>query len=101
MDDWMLHGRFESRIEEGESFYDMQARFVPLVEGLIREFGMTNLNFLLVGHGGLYLNMLPLVLKNISRNKIGDLPMGNTILIVSEYRPEGLVCLEWGDLPIL
>lgn len=101
MDDWMLHGRFESRIEGGESFYEMQARFVPLVEGLVCEYGQGDLNFLLVGHGGLYLNMLPLVLKNISRERIGDLPMGNTILIVSEARPEGLVCLDWGDLPML
>lgn len=63
-DAWIVERRWEQRIEGGESFYDLRARFVPFVEGLAREFGDTDARFVCVSHGGLYAMMLPLMLPH-------------------------------------
>lgn len=62
--DW-LEGRWESRIEGGESFLDIRARFCPFIEELMRKYHGSSENIVLVGHGGIYRHMLPLILKNI------------------------------------
>jgi len=61
-DAWTIHGRYEQRIEGGESFMDVQARFVPFIEGLRAQHAATGAGIVCVGHGGLYRMMLPLVL---------------------------------------
>lgn len=92
---WVDEGRLEQRIEGGESYFDMQARFVPLIEGLIEEYGNSPSNLLLVAHGGLYRLMLSLVLDNVELAYAASHPVGYTEVVVAEARPEGLVCLEW------
>ncbi len=92
--DWSERGQWESRIEGGESFLDMRDRFVPFLEGVIAA-GRDGESTLLVGHGGLYVNMLPLVLANVEPARAAGLPFPNTGYVVAESSPEGLVCLEW------
>lgn len=65
-DDWVIHARHASRIEGGESFDDLRARFVPFVETLRRRYGESGDGLLCVSHGGLYAMMLPLVLPGFS-----------------------------------
>jgi broad specificity phosphatase PhoE len=93
--DWMQHRCSDHRIEGGESFLDMQARFVPFVQTLIAEAGQSDGNKVLIGHGGLYRSVLPLVLTNIDLAFPEEHPFPNTGYVVAETRPEGLVCLEW------
>lgn len=91
MDAWLQRGDLEARIPGGESFADMRDRFVPFV-GRLRE-GDNSGSQILVGHGGLYLCMLPLILSNISAAPEGGFP--NTAYVLAKSVPEGLVCLEW------
>jgi len=93
-DDWR-RGRWERRIEGGESFLDIQARFTPFVQALIANAAARDENMVLIGHGGLYTSMLPLVLVNIDAGFPDHRPFPNTGYVLAENRPEGLVCLEW------
>lgn len=65
LQDWLAHGHRAAQIEDGESFLALQARFVPLIEHLVDAHQLSNDGIILVGHGGLYRCMLPLVLTNL------------------------------------
>lgn len=90
VEEWLLHGNLDARIGEGESFGDMQSRFVPFVEGLI-ESHEEAASVVLVGHGGLYQCMLPFVLENLDERAGFSLP--NAGYILAEARAEGLFCV--------
>src|SRR5690242_5572321 len=62
--DWFESQKWESRTEGGESFLDIKARFVPFIDQLIARRDVSG-DVALVGHGGTYISMLPLVMKNI------------------------------------
>jgi len=94
-DAWVLHKHWEQRIEGGESFNEIRARFEPFIEGLVRQYGSTEEGVLCVSHGGVYLMMLPLVLKNVDYALISKHGFDYTTKIISELRPEGLICVEW------
>ena len=98
-DAWVKHEQRERRIEGGESFYEVQGRFVPFIDNLIEQYRDTGANLLCVGHGGLYRMMLPLVLRNVDKDFISRRQgLDHGALIVSEWSPEGLLCVEWnGD----
>jgi broad specificity phosphatase PhoE len=96
-EDWLLRKQWDHHIEGGESFLDIQARFVPFIQSLIQKYASSEAHVVLVGHGGTYACMLPLVLTNIDHRFMRDLPygFGYTTLIQTELQPTGLVCLEW------
>ena len=91
---WFIHRRWRERIEEGESFLDIRARFVPFVQGLLAS-PAENDTAVLVGHGGTYVAMLPEILVNIEGDLVRRLAFENTGTVVAEVRPQGLVCLSW------
>jgi 2,3-bisphosphoglycerate-dependent phosphoglycerate mutase len=91
---WMRH-EWNERIADGESFLDIQARFVPFVNSLSATYGQTDEQIVLVGHGGLYRCMLPLVLVNVAFEFAQSSPMPYTGIIVAELHPGGLRCREW------
>jgi broad specificity phosphatase PhoE len=92
---WFLRKEWKKRIVGGESFLDIQRRFLPFIEGLIRDCGSTQNNLMLVGHGGIFQCMLPLVFTNVAFEHVLELPGSNTGIILSELTPTGLCCLEW------
>ena len=94
-DAWVHQKDWERRIEGGESFIEIRDRFVPFIEQLIVEYGESLVNIVLVGHGGLYRCMLPLVLANADSDFVLKQPMGNTACIVAEAGPEGLTWIKW------
>jgi broad specificity phosphatase PhoE len=98
-DDWILHRHPERRIGDGENLYDVQKRFVPFIDGLVRQWADMDENLLCVAHGGLYWTMLPLVLINVDAGFIdahGGIDYAACIVV--ELRPEGLACIEWNGV---
>ncbi len=93
--DWIVQHKFDSRIEGGESFHDLRARFVPFVDRLVAAHGKTDHNLLLITHGSLLYLMLPLVLTNVDFATVREYPMPNAGVITAELQTEGLVCLNW------
>jgi broad specificity phosphatase PhoE len=94
-EDWVLRGQYTNKPEEGECFLDIQDRFVPFMEGLPQR--DKDQNILLVGHGGLYLLMLPLILTNIDHSFAISRGMGNAEYVLAARTAGGLVCLQWGQ----
>ena len=94
---WLGHHEWEQRIEQGESFVEIQQRFIPFVDQLLQIYRTSADGVVLVGHGGTYRCMLPLVLRNISFRYSLKHSMSHTAAVVAEMRPEGLVCLMWGE----
>jgi 2,3-bisphosphoglycerate-dependent phosphoglycerate mutase len=97
---WWPGRRWERRIEGGESFFDMQARFVPFIAGLLAADDLRDSNLVLIGHGGLYLSMLPLVLANVGHELASHQPFPNTGYVLAENSSHGLICREWCGAPV-
>ncbi len=100
LDAWLGRGEWGYRIPEGESFFDVRGRFVPFVQGLIDRYSATGASVALIGHGGLYLCMLPLIAGNVDKEYGFSHGYSHTKPIVVEWRPEGLVCTEWCGQPM-
>lgn len=92
---WFVHQRLDQHIPEGESFLDMQSRFVPLIEQLVQKTSNPDAAIVLIGHGGLYHAMLPNILPKINYAFVREHPFHNTAYALVETGPEGLVCREW------
>jgi probable phosphoglycerate mutase len=98
LEEWIIHQRWESRIGGGESFIEIKERFVPFIEDLMEEYRDSKDVLVLVGHGGLYRCMLPLVLENIDFGFAMQYPLGNTGYVEAELRGAELVCIDWSGM---
>jgi broad specificity phosphatase PhoE len=95
-EDWVWHHNHSRKPEGGESFFDIQKRFVPFIEQLTGDGGSRGAHVLLVGHGGLFQLMLPLILTNVDVSFVKSHGIGHTEYVVAEQRSNGLTCLQWG-----
>lgn len=94
-EDWFIHGRLESKMPGGESFVEIRERFVPFIEELVQQNDGAYRAVVLVGHGGLYLAMLPLVLKNVDFDFAQRRGFPNAAAVAAEARIDGLWCTSW------
>lgn len=99
-EDWFIHGRLESKMPGGESFLEIRERFVPFIEGLIRQAGKAERSIALVGHGGLYLAMLPVILSNVDHAFARRQGVSYTAVVEAEARPGGLICTSWAGMTV-
>jgi probable phosphoglycerate mutase len=94
-DDWFVHQDLDSRMPGGESFVDIRERFVPFVETLVQNGGDADRNIVLVGHGGLYIAMLPVLFTNVDWAFARQQGFPNTAYALAEPRSGGLYCISW------
>jgi probable phosphoglycerate mutase len=94
-EDWTLHHNYERKPEGGECFLDIQKRFLPFIESLKDGNGSP---ILLVGHGGLFQLMLPLVLRDIDNEFVRSHGIRHTECVIAEYLSREFVCRQWGEL---
>lgn len=100
-EDWLLHHNWERRPDQGESFLDIKHRFLPFIEQLTQPASLHDKHMLLVGHGGLFKLMLPLILTNIDVPFVTQHPISHTDCIIAELQPNGLQCLQWGEIQLV
>jgi probable phosphoglycerate mutase len=93
-EDWTVHHNYSSKPTAGESFIDIQNRFLPFIESLKHR---NDEHILLIGHGGTFHLMLPLVLTNIDSDFVRSHGIGHTECIIAELHANGFKCLQWGD----
>ncbi len=93
-------GLQRERIEGGESLLQMRERFIPFIASLRRQSGDAPESVVLVGHGGLYRWMLPLLLSNVTADFACTHPIGHIDIIFAEDTSEGLLCRDWCGLPM-
>lgn len=94
-------GDLDARIPGGESYKELETRFVPFLTGVVEQYGGTEAQLLLVGHGGAFHMMLPLVLANVSYEFSYAHLLRNASLVLAEQRAEGLVCLSWDGVEMM
>jgi probable phosphoglycerate mutase len=95
LDAWLSNREWHARIEGGESFDDVRARFMPFVDSLRR--ATLGGPALLLGHGGLFICMLPQLLSNVSAKFARERSIGHAEMVVAELHADRLVCVAWGD----
>jgi len=96
-DDWTLRQNYLDKPEGGESFEDIRNRFIPFIEELTRNSLYKDAPILLIGHGGLFLLMLPLILNNIDHSFAISHGIQNAEYVLAEQSQSGSVCLQWGQ----
>lgn len=94
-DAWMLRGEHDRRMQGGESYNEVRARFAGWLGELVYQYADSQEVLLLVGHGGLFRIMLPEVLVNVSPRFSLEHPFHNTGYVVAEPREDGLTCTLW------
>ena len=100
---WDREREWDARIEGGESYNDMRARFLPFLRELedAADAGASGLNasahVLLIAHGGILRSMLPLFVSNLKTEDAFTWTFGYAMPIVVERRGDAWVCLSWGD----
>ena len=97
-EDWTLNQNYLRKPEDGECYLDIKGRFIPFVEGFVKNGLHAQEHILFVSHGGLLQLMLPEVLANIDHTFVRSHGIGHTQCIVAESVHERLVCRQWGDL---
>ena len=97
-EDWTLNLNYLRKPEGGECFLDIRNRFIPFLEELTRDSTQQDNHILLVGHGGLFQLMLPLILINVDVAFAKSHGMGHTETILAQQEQDGLVCLQWGPV---
>ena len=95
-EDWTLHHNHLRKPEGGESYLDIQDRFLPFIEKLKRERLNDDEHILLVTHGGLLQLMLPLIFTNVDNHFVRLHGVHHTECVIAELRSDGFVCLQWG-----
>ena len=83
---------------DGESFNDMRARFLPLITDLTSGREKQTGDILLISHGGMLHQMLPLILLNVDRGFMNSHPLGNCALIETRPGNAGLFCISWNGI---
>jgi|SRR5215208_6034386 len=94
-EDWTLRHNYSNKPEGGECFLDIQDRFLPLMESLKDR---QDQNILLVGHGGLFHLMLPILFANIDNDFVSEHGLRHTDCVVGEQSENTFVCRQWGDV---
>jgi broad specificity phosphatase PhoE len=97
-DNWLLRQNWESRLSQGESFMDIQQRFLPFIATLAQDICFADAHILLIGHGGIFKLMLPLILTNIDPPFVAEHGINHTDCITTEYQFGKFRCLQWGEI---
>ncbi len=92
---WFVYHRIDERIEGGESLNDLRRRLFTFIEALRISYAGHMANVLLVGHGGLFMSGLPLLLENLSYEYVTAHLLRYCDVAVAEWRGSGWTCIEW------
>ena len=96
-EDWTVRHNYSNKPEGGECFTEIRERFVPFIESFKRE---GDDHILLIGHGGLFHLMLPLVLTNIDDEFVRMHGLSHTECVIAEWHSVGFICRQWGDVQL-
>lgn len=97
---WLINKTWEISIEGGESFNDIKNRFLPFIENIKHQYGDSDYNIAMIGHGGTFLCVLPLILENIDFDFASKNFLSNTSYVAAEYVKDRFICTKWGDVEI-
>lgn len=94
-EDWTLRHNYANKPEGGECFTEIRDRFVPFIESFKRE---GDDHVLMIGHGGLFQLMLPLVLNNIDDDFVRSHGLDHMHYVIAELQTDSFICHQWADV---
>lgn len=94
-EDWTLRQQYTNKPEGGECFLDIQNRFLPFITSLENH---ADKHILLIGHGGLFHLMMPLLFSNIDNYFVSSHGMDHTECVIGERLSNEWLCEQWGDI---
>jgi probable phosphoglycerate mutase len=96
---WTLEKNYDARHGEGESFSDVQRRFLPFVRELMNRHALDSGVVVIVAHGATLGFMVPVLANNVPADYALRHPLPNTGIIKTELRDSKLFCTEWVGIP--
>jgi probable phosphoglycerate mutase len=92
---WLVEHDYDARYGEGESFADVQRRFLPFVREVMNRHAHDSGIVIVMSHGATLGLLVPLVATNVPADFVLRHPLTNTGIIKTELRDNSLVCVEW------
>lgn len=95
---WFVEKDAEARAGNGESFADLQRRFLPFVREVMNRHALDTGVVVIVAHGATLGYMVPILANNVPSDFALRHPLPNTGIIKTELRDSRLFCTEWAGL---
>jgi probable phosphoglycerate mutase len=96
---WYFHVNPAARIEEGESFIDIETRFGRTLGEIVHRHGEVGSAVLMLTHGATMTAMLPHLLANLTREQLWERGLTYTTFIEAKVGHYGLRCVRWNGQP--
>lgn len=97
---WFTQGKLDKRFRGGESFLDVRARFMSLMEALVNQYAHSDERILCVGHGGVLHIGLSGLFTHLSIEQVTAWPIPYTAIIESVYKNGSFVCTRWDGVTL-
>jgi 2,3-bisphosphoglycerate-dependent phosphoglycerate mutase len=95
---WLIDKDLEARHGEGESFAEVQRRFLPFVRELMNRHAHDSGVIVIVAHSITLGFMVPVLASNIPADYALRHPLPNTGIIKTELRDSRLVATQWAGI---
>lgn len=96
---WTVHKDIEARHGEGESFAEVQRRFLPFVRELMNRHALDAGVIVVIAHSATLGFMTPVLATNVPADYALRFPLPHTGIIKTVLRDSKLFCTEWAGIP--
>jgi probable phosphoglycerate mutase len=96
---WTVERDFEARHGAGESFADVQRRFLPFVREVMNRHAQDSGVVMIVAHAATIGFMVPVLASNVPADYALLHPLPNTGIVRTELRDSRLFCIDWLGIP--
>jgi probable phosphoglycerate mutase len=96
---WTVEKDLEARHGEGESFADVQRRFLPFVREVMNRHAQDSGVVVIVAHAATIGFMVPVLAGNVPPDYALLHPLPNTGIVKTELRDSRLFCIDWLGIP--
>lgn len=95
---WLIEKDLDARHGEGESFADLQRRFLPFVREIMNRHVLDSGIVVIVAHSATLGLMVPALATNLPADFALRHPVPNTGIIKTELRDSRLFCTDWAGV---
>ncbi len=95
---WLIEKDLEARHGSGESFGDVQRRFLPFVREIMNRHALDTGIVVIVAHSATLGLMVPVLANNVPADFSLRHPVPNTGIIKTELRDSRLFCIDWAGV---
>lgn len=97
---WFTQKKLDKRFRGGESFLDVQARFVNLMETIVSQYAHSDARILCVAHAGVLHIGLSRLFSRLPFEQVTTWHIPYTAIIESVYENGSFVCTRWDGITL-